>query len=77
MDGTLSKLSDRALELIMRDVLAGMAELALQSTQGKQTEQGRIVSIKPASRPPPNNQHEQDAGSRIVSFSRYQKTLRP
>lgn len=74
MNGTLGKLSDHALEMIMRDVLDGLAELANQAVLEAQTGQCQVLSIEASQYTLANNEHTGHCAD-IVDFSHYKKAV--
>jgi hypothetical protein len=66
-----SRLSDRALEIIMRDVLEGMQDLALASALRSGTDCCEVLWIKPQRESARNDGG--DGGAEVLDIGRYRK----
>lgn len=68
--GSSRVLGPKALEMIMRDVLGGMEELALMKGYQPGADVVEILAIEPATE---SEVGGNDAGSRIVDFERFRR----
>jgi len=71
MKAYLNRLSDRALEMVMRDVLDGLEEIAIYQAMHSELGTCRILSIEPAGKQPRHNQCAIGPKGEVVDILRY------
>lgn len=73
MNAYLNRLSDRALEMVMRDVLDGLEEIALDRAMRSGMHNCLILSIEPARKQDSEAGGSTNSKDKVVDFASYKK----
>ncbi len=73
MKAYLDRLSDRALEMVMRDVLDGLEEIAINQAMHSEIGTCRVLSIEPMCKQPGQNPFSRRLRGEVVDFLSYKK----